>query len=130
MPIEHALVIAKQGETDDVENLTPKQRAFDSRFACLKILDSGKYNFEVNTGGSPEYTVSLDSDVALPVVILVFMYDPGDSSYKAIGAENVLDHTQNYRGSFSFDASNLYVQIENYTGATITSHFIYFVGYA
>ena len=125
---DYALVVAKQGETTDVEDLVPKLRAFDSRFPCLKILDAGRYNFEAN--GSPEYTVSLDSDVALPVVILVFMYDPGDSSYKAIGAENVLDYTQNYRGSFSFDASNLYVQVENYTGSTITSHFIYFVGYA
>lgn len=130
MPIEHALVIAKQGQTDDVDALDPKDRAFDSRFPCLKIFDAGKYTFTASNGSSPVYTISLNSVLAFPVDLIVFLYDPSDSSYKAIGSENILDHTQNYRGSFSFDEDELFVTVENYTGADVSSHLIYIAGYA
>lgn len=127
---EHALVIAKQGATDDVQDLDPKDRAFDSRFPCLKILDAGKYNFTAYTGASYTYTIAFNSDISLPTVILAYMWDPNDSSYKALGSENTPDHTQNYRGRFYYDSSNLYIEVENYTGSTINGHIIYFVGYA
>lgn len=130
MPIEHALVIAKQGYSGSVEGADPKDRAFDSRLPCLKILDAGKYSFTINTGNTTTYSVTLDTDVAYPFVPLVFLYDPGDSSYKAIGSENVQDHTQNYRGSFWFNETTLYVQVENYTGSNKSTHFIYYITYA
>lgn len=127
---DYGMKIKLPGIAKDVEDCTPKELVFSSSYPCLKILQSAKYDFSIATGNSPTYTVALDADVAFPTVILVFIYNTADSSYKAIGSENVLDHTQNYRGSFSFDADELFVQVENYTGSTINSHFIYFIGYA
>lgn len=123
-------MIRKQGVTKHVKDCLPKEFAFHSTYPCMKILQTGREDKVVSNSSSPEYTVALDSDVAFPTFILVFLYDPSDSSYKAISSENILDHTQNYRGSFSYDSSNLYVQVENYTGADVSTHFIYFICYA
>lgn len=127
---DYGFKIKRQSINKDVEDCDPKELVFSSSFPCLKILQTGKYSTTVSNGTSPTYTINLDTDVAFPTVILVFLYDPSDSSYKALGSENVSDHTQNYRGSFSFDSDELFVQVENYTGADVSTHFIYFIGYA
>lgn len=124
------LKIKKDGIAKDVENCTPNELAFDSNLACAKIVQPGKYSFTIADSTTTEYTVALNSILSLPILVLVFLYDSGDSSYKGLGSEAILDPTQDYRGKFEFTSSNLYVTVENYTGSNISSHFIYFICYA
>jgi len=106
MPIEHALVIAKKGATDDVENLAPKDRAFDSRFPCLKILQAGKVSAE-----NP-VNVNFDGVVAFPLVILAFLYVGSTGEYEPIDVE--------------FDSTKLYFD----GGETADDLYYYFICYA
>lgn len=127
---DYGMKIKKQNINKDVEDCDPKELVFSSEFACLKILQTAREEISVSNGTSPTFTIPLVADVAFPTVIFVFLYDPSDSSYKVLGSENILDHTQNYRGSFSFDSDELFVQVENYTGGDIDTHLVYFIGYA
>lgn len=124
------LKVKKDGISKHVEACTNNELIFNSDLACAKIVQTGKYDFTINTSTSTTYTIALDSILAFPLVVLVYLYDPSDSSYKAIGSETVLDHTQNYRGRFYFNSSNLYVYVQNFTGAQISSHIMYFICYA
>lgn len=127
---DYGLKIKKDGIAKDVQDCTPKELAFSSSYACAKIIQTRKYEFTINTGNTDTLNFAFDAVLDLPLVILVFLWDPGDSSYKALGSENVLDYTQNYRGSYWFTEDTLYVQVENYTGSNIDTHIIYFVCYA
>lgn len=127
---DYGLKIKRQDVAKDVEDCDPKELVFSSSYPCLKILQTDRSDVLVSDSSSPTYTIPLEDDIAFPTVILVFLYDPGDSSYKLLGSENIDDFTQNYRGSFYFDSNNLYVQVENYTGGDVDTHFIYFIGYA
>lgn len=127
---DYGFKIKKQSVAKDVQDCDPKELVMSSSYPCLKVLQTGKHSFTVNASTSPTYTIALSADIAFPTVILVFLYDPSDSSYKALGSENVLDHTQNYRGKFYFDVDDLFVQVENFTGSNISTHFIYFICYA
>lgn len=127
---DYGMKIKLPGIAKDVEDCDPKELVFSSSFPCLKILQSAKYPFTLANSTTTTYTVALDADVAFPTVILVFLYNPSDSSYKAIGSETVLDHTLLFRGNFSFDADELFVEVANFTGSSVSSHFIYFIGYA
>lgn len=124
------LKIKRQDVTKDVEDCDPRELVFHSSYPCLKVLQVGKYSFTVSNSSSPTYTINFNADLAFPLVALVYLYDPSDSSYKALGSENVLDHTQNYRGSFWFDSDELHIQVENYTGSSVSTHLIYFLCYA
>lgn len=127
---DFGMKIKRQDILKDVEDCDPKELVFSSKYPCLKLLQVGKREYTVTNGTSPIHNIVFDSVLTFPVVLLVFLYDPGDSSYKALGSVNVLDHTQDYRGSFWFDDDDFYVQIENYTGSDIDTHIIFFVGYA
>ena len=106
MPVEHALVIAKQGVTDDVENLVPKDRAFDSRFPCLKILQAGKVSAEY------EIEVNFDAVIAFPLVVLAFLYVDSTGEYEPLDVE--------------FDSTKLYFA----GGKTSVDLYYYFICYA
>ena len=125
---DFGLKIAKEGY--DVDTADPKDLIFSSKLPCLKILQAGNKGFTANTGGSTITEVNFYPVISFPIVVLVFVWDPSDSSYKGAQGEPVPDHTQNYRPGFYFDSSKLYVEVENYTGGNITSHFIYFICYA
>lgn len=127
---DYGLKIKRQDVNKDVEDCDPKELVFSSKFPCAKILQTGKLSFTVNNGESPIFEWPFESFLAFPLLMLVFLYDPGDSSYKALGPENISDFTQNYRGSFWFDEDKFYIQVENYTGSNIDTHVIYFVCYA
>lgn len=106
MPIEHALVIAKQGQTDDVENLAPKDRAFDSRFACLKIIQAGKVSAE------SVVEVNFESVVAFPLFVMAFLYIDSTGEYEPLDV--------------SFDSTKLYFD----GGETADDLYYYFICYA
>jgi hypothetical protein len=106
MPIEHALVIAKDGAVGDVESLAPKDRAFDSRLPCLKILQLGK----VSAVDAVEITFS--DVIAFPLVILVFKYVSSTGEYSPIEAE--------------FDSTKLYLV----GGGSSGDLYYYFICYA
>lgn len=129
MPYNYGLKIKRQGVAKDVEDCVPKELAFHSSYPCAKIIQPGKKEFTIATGTSTEYTVAFEAVVAMPILVLAFMYDPSDSSYKGLGSEAIPNHTQNYRGRYSFDTTNLYLYVENFTGSSISSHFIYFICY-
>lgn len=104
--MEYALVIAKKGATGAVEQLAVKDRAFDSRYACLKIL-------QADTASAVSATeVTLDSSVAFPVVILLFQYVDATGEYSPIEA--------------SFDSTKLYLPGGGASGDT----YHYFICYA
>ena len=42
MPAEYGLKIRLDNVADDVEDCTPKQTAFNSKYPCAKILQDGK----------------------------------------------------------------------------------------
>jgi len=128
--MSYALKIKRDDILKNVEDCTPKELAFDSTKPCAKVLQPGKYEFTIGNGVGTTYTIGLSSVLAFPLLILVFLYDPSDSSYKALGSETVLGHTQDYRGRFNFDSSNLYVYVENYTGSSVSTHVLYFICYA
>lgn len=124
----YGLIIKKEGVSKNVENCIPKELAFSSSYACAKILQPGRYVFTIADSTDTIYTLPFDALIAFPILILAFLFDPSDSSYKALGSEDV--QTGNFRGKFWFDTDNLYIQVSNYTGASIDSHLIYFICYA
>jgi hypothetical protein len=126
--MDYGLIVKRDGINKDVEDCSIKELAFHSSYACAKILQTNRYALTIANGALATYTIALDSVVAFPTLILVFLYDPSDSSYLPINSENIT--LTNLRGSFWFDSSNLYVQVDNVTGGSVSTHFIYFICYA
>jgi len=110
MPAEYGLKIRLDNVADDVEDCTPKQTAFNSKYPCAKILQDGKVS--ASTGFIVE--VSLDSDVSFPFQLLCFLYDASTQEYEP--AQNV-----------SFDSTKIYLPA---TAKIEGSFFYYFVCYA
>jgi hypothetical protein len=107
-----------------VQSSTPKDRVIDSEIPCLKILQSGKRDFVINNGATVTYEESIFT--SLPFLPLIYLYEPSVSRYKpatsiGLGSLSI---------SFEFTATKLYVTITNGTGAQVTSHYYWFIGYS
>ena|SRR3990167_4461723 len=126
---DYGLKIKIQGINKDVEDCLAKECVFWSKYACAKILQTDRQDITVSNGSSPTYTIPFESDIAFPALIMVFLYDPSDSSYIPLGGSQDVTYDL-FRGNYSFDSDELFVQVENYTGAGISTHFIYFICYA
>jgi len=112
----------------DVKTASSKDLVISSSFACLKIVSSGKVNFTVNSGGSQNFTISLP--FSPPLITFIFLYNPNDGFWKP--AEQIVlpdAWSDYYRAVYSFDNSNLYITVSNNTGSSISSYFIYLIGY-
>ena len=101
---DYGLKIAKTGF--DVATADPKDLAFSSEFACLKILQTGKKS-AVNA-----VEVTFWDGVAFPLVVIVFLYNSATSEYEPIEAE--------------FDSTKLYLP----GGEASGSLYYYFICYA
>lgn len=101
---DFGLKIAKTGF--DVASADPKNLAFSSKLACLKILQVGK----ISAAGASEITFT--DVVAFPLVILAFLYNSATSEYEPIEAE--------------FDSTKLYLS----GGEAGGSIYYYFICYA
>ena len=101
---DYGMKIAKPGF--DADTAEDKDLIFNSSRPCLKILQSGR----VSAVSSSEITFNVY--ISFPLVILVFLYDSADSSYKPIDAE--------------FDATKLYLPGGGLSG----SYYYYYICYA
>ncbi len=99
----YGIKIAKSGH--DVATAEPKDQIFNSKFACLKILQYGKIS-AVNSS-----QIALSNAVAFPLVALVFMQDSSG---------------ENFPVASEFDADYLYLP----GGEDAGSYYYYFICYA
>jgi len=115
----------------DVLTADEKDLIFNTSDPSLKVIQSGKYNLSIASSTTTTYTIPLSSSVSRPLLPLVNLYVPSLNSYKGLSGISVIYDLVTYlRGKFEYDDNNLYVTIENYTGANVDTHFYYFLCYA
>ena len=86
--MDYGLIVKKEGIAKDVEDCLPKELAFHSSYPCAKILQTERYNFSIGNGATTTYPFPFQTVISFPILILVFLYDPSDASYKAIVSES------------------------------------------
>ena len=101
-----------------------KDLVFNSDLACLKVVQSGKYDFTLNNGANATYTINHNLGYT-PLFVLVYVrqtsgaYAPAEPEFTGgLGCQ------------YEFTDTNLYVTVFNTTGAQVSQHFYWFICYA
>lgn len=123
---DYGLKISKAGF--DVLTANTKDLVFHSQNACLKVVQSGSVTFGVDSGNTYQGTIALNN--SLPLFFTLFGYNPNSSAYKPFANQVLADNWGDFlHFYYEFNSSNLYPTIENLTGGSINSHYIYLIGY-
>lgn len=123
----YGLQVTKPGIS--VQNSTPKDRVIDSEIPCLKILQVGKRDFTIANGANVTYEQSIFTSI--PFVPLVYLYQPTLAKYKPATPLHFGNAFSDFLDiKVEFTATTLYVTISNGTGAEVTSHYYWFIGFS
>ncbi len=113
----------------DVMTAENKDCVLNSDLACLKVVESGKYDFTLANGASSTYTIPLTIGTT-PMFVLVYV-QRADGTYKPASPTSMSNYWSDYLNTYyEFTTSNLYVTIYNGTGSSVSRHFYYFICYA
>lgn len=93
--MDYGFKIKRADVNKSVEDCTPKECAFHSSYACAKILQTAKVSAE----NSSEQEVLFNSNIALPIIVLCFVYDSSTQKYAPVSVE--------------FDATKVYIPAQN-----------------
>lgn len=113
----------------DVQTAENKDLVLNSDLACLKVVTSGKYDFTLANGANSTYTINHSLGV-IPLFIIVYICT-SSGTYKMASPIYIPNYWSDYlHCTYEFTDTDLYVSIDNATGAEVSSHFYYFVCYA
>jgi hypothetical protein len=99
---DYGLKIKRQDIAKNVEDCTPKELAFSSQFPCAKVLQTAK----VSASEFTEQEVNFSNFIALPVLVLGFVYDSATEDYAPL--EITYDTTKIYLPGIGKDSGSFF----------------------